>query len=279
MSPEKKCNMSNCPSCSSNKVKKLWLLKKTDKFVILHCQNCDLCFKEDIYKDTAFNIQEGDYYLKKSTGNKVNERYKKHFSRRSKDHLEYIEKFIRGNYKKSVLDIGCGAGIFLSYLRTKGWKVEGLEPDPIMFDYAKNSLSLNVSNHYFEDWKSEEKYGLIYMSHILDDIPNIKKTLKEIYKKMDINGLLFIEVPNLSVKFRINFEKEAELKAGEYFFSKKSLTFLLEKNGFNIIDIKTFRLVHLNTILQKIMSPFAYIMKFQPKKFRPYLRVIAKKNE
>ena len=250
-----------------------------DKFVIRHCQNCDLCFKEEIYKDTTFDIQKGDYYLKKSTGNKINERYKKHFSRRSKDHLEYIEKFTKGNYKKSVLDIGCGAGIFLSYLRTKGWKVEGLEPDPIMFDYAKNSLGLNVSNSYFEDWKSKEKYGLIYMSHILDDIPNIKKTLKEVNKKMDINGLLFIEVPNLSIKFRINFEKEAELKAGEYFFSKKSLTFLLEKNGFNIIDVKTFRLVHLNTIYQKIISPLGYVMKLQPKKFRPYLRVIAKKNE
>ena len=96
---------------------------------------------------------------------------------------------------------------------------------------------------------------------------------------MDINGLLFIEVPNLSIKFRINFEKEAELKAGEYFFSKKSLTFLLEKNGFNVIDVKTFRLVHLNTIYQKIISPLGFVMKLQPKKFRPYLRVIAKKNE
>ncbi len=271
--------MPNCPSCSSSRLKILRLFKKLDKFAIYHCQNCDLCFKKDINKDNAFDIKKGDYYLKKLTGNKVNARYKRHFLRRSKDHLKYIEKFISENFIKSVLDIGCGAGIFLSFLKTKGWKVEGLEPDPFMFDYAKNSLDLNVSNLYLEDWKSEEKYGLVYMSHILDDLPNIKKTLKKINKRMDANGLLFVEVPNLSIKFRINFEKEAELKVAEYFFSEKSLKYLLENNGFNIIDIKTFRLVHLNTTFQKIISPLFYIMKFQPRKFRPYLRVIAKKNE
>jgi 2-polyprenyl-3-methyl-5-hydroxy-6-metoxy-1,4-benzoquinol methylase len=251
-----------------------------DNFIIHHCQNCDLCFKENLKKDKAFDIQEGDYYLSKLTGNKVDARYKKHFLRRSKDHLKYIEKFIdKKNFSKSALDIGCGAGIFLSQLRSKGWKVEGLELDPCMLDYAINFLELNVSNEYFENWESKEKYGLIYLSHVLDDLPDIKNSMKKINKKIASKGLLFIEVPNLSIKFRINFEKEAELKVAEYFFSEKSLVYILESSGFTVIDIKTFKLVHLNTFLQKVISPFVFVTTFLPKKFRPYLRVIAKKNE
>ena len=53
---------------------------------------------------------------------------------------------------------------------------------------------------------------------------------------------------------------------------------LIEKNNFRVLNSTTFHLVHLNTIFQKIVSPIMLLQKLRPKKYRPYLRLIAKKE-
>ena len=267
-----------CPNCSSNKIKKLKLYLSAKDFEIFTCMACDLSFKENVNEGKEFSFEDGDYYSKKNVGDKVNQRYKKHFLRRAKNHIDHIEKFIGKDLNKSVLDIGCGAGLFIEHLQSKGWKVEGIEPDPNMFNHAKNKLNLNVQKKLFSEWESEQKFGLIYLSHILDDLPNLKGVLKKINASLEKEGILFVEVPNLSSKFRINFEKEAELLAGKYFFSINSLKDTLERSGFKILNVKTFRLVHLNSFFQILISPIMFLLHFMPDKYKPYLRIIAKKE-
>lgn len=266
-----------CPNCSSDSVKILRPFFFNKDFELYTCKNCDLSFKDNTKTDKEFDLKDGDYYLKKKVGDKVNERYKRHFSKRAKNHLDYIEKFISNEFIKTALDVGCGAGIFMKHLETKGWLVEGIEPDPHMFDYAKNKLNLDVHKKLFSEWQAKRKFGLIYLSHILDDLPNLKEVLSKIRSSLEEDGLLFIEVPNLSSKFRINFEKEAELMAGKYFFSINSLKDTLERSGFKILNVKTFRLVHLNSIFQILISPIMFLLHFMPGKYKPCLRIIAKK--
>ena len=177
----------------------------------------------------------------------------------------------------SVLDIGSGSGIFLSYLQKRGWNVKGIEPDPLMQSYSINNLDLDVDKTIFSEWVSKKKNNLIYLSHVLDDRPCLKETIDKIYKNLEKGGYLFIEVPNHSWPFRLNFEKVEDLEIGNYFFSIESLRYLIEKNNLTILNMQTFHLVHLNTFYQKLISPFMFLMKLKPEKYRPYLRLIAKK--
>lgn len=267
----------SCPSCSSKNTKYYSSLGNLNHLDLYVCFNCELIFKNKGSSLSLLNIEEGDYYLSKKNGSTIDQRHIKHFTRRSKDHLNYITNYFGKNQKKTVLDIGSGSGIFLSYLQKRGWNVKGIEPDPLMQSYSINNLDLDVDKTILSEWVSKKKYNLIYLSHVLDDLPCLKETIDKIYKNLEKGGYLFIEVPNHSWPFRLNFEKVEDLEIGNYFFSIESLRYLIEKNNLTILNMQTFHLVHLNTFYQKLISPFMFLMKLKPEKYRPYLRLIAKK--
>ena len=60
---------------------------------------------------------------------------------------------------KTLLDIGCGAGIFMDYARDQGYKCTGIEPSKMASKIAqeKNLKVLNCDMDYFL------KIILIYM--------------------------------------------------------------------------------------------------------------------
>tara|TARA_B100000287_G_scaffold432450_1_gene491825 strand:- start:1212 stop:2051 length:840 start_codon:yes stop_codon:yes gene_type:complete len=267
-----------CPSCYSNNNEHFSFFRPKENIRLRVCFDCDLIFKDTNSSNETLKVQEGEYYSSKKIGSLVDQRHLKHHKRRARNHLHYISKYFDKDFDKSVLDIGCGAGIFLDYLKQKGWKVEGIEPDPIMHSYAVRKLGLNIKQTLFCDWAPEKEYSLVYLSHVLDDLPDLNQNINKISKSIKKGGYLFIEVPNHSWPFRLNFEKEEDLNMGHYFFSISSLEKIIENNNFKILDITTFHLVHLNTIFQKIISPIMVLLKLRTKKYRPYLRLIAKKG-
>tara|TARA_B100001250_G_scaffold84532_1_gene69879 strand:+ start:20350 stop:21189 length:840 start_codon:yes stop_codon:yes gene_type:complete len=268
----------NCPSCFSNNSKNFSFFKPKEDLNLRVCLNCQFIFKGTSSSIGLLKVQEGEYYSSKKIGSLVDNRFLKHHKRRARNHYSYISKYFDENLERKALDIGSGAGIFLDYLKQKGWEVEGIEPDPLMHSYATRELGLNIKRTLFSDWIPEERYSLIYLSHVLDDLPGLNQNLEKIFKALKRGGYLFIEVPNHSWPFRLNFEKNEDLEIGQYFFSINSLTAIIEKNNFRVLNSTTFHLVHLNTIFQKIVSPIMLLQKLRPKKYRPYLRLIAKKE-
>ena len=268
----------SCPACDSEDTQEFYYLKKPKDIGLHYCNKCYLIYKSKDSENMIINVNEGDYYSLKKIGSKVNDRYIKHFNRRAKDHYAHIESYLPKNSNKCALDIGCGAGLFIAHLKSKGWQVNGIEPDPLMYNHAKNVMGLDVEQTTFDVWKQDKKYGLIYLSHVLDDLPNINQVIEKITEHLEPNGILFIEVPNFSWSFRMNFEKKEDLYINKYFFSIASLTSLLTNNNFKILNTKTFQLVHRNTFFQKLISHIMLLMKLKPKKYRPYLRIISRKN-
>ncbi len=270
-------NINNCELCGSDSIKVDFFLpsfKGLNNDFISKCNSCNFIFKARPYAN-QINLSQGDYYSSKKIGSIVNNRFKKHFTKRSKQHYKYIKKFI-SNQPKTALDIGCGAGFFIKELIVNNWDAIGLEPDPIMYDYALEN-SLNVKKVTFTDFNPNKKFGLIYLSHVLDDMPYINKTIKKINSLLTSGGLLFIEVPNYSWNYRLNFTKEEDIIIGKYFFSNQTLKSVVINNGFEMINQFSFESIHTNTTLQKITSPFKLLSKLKPSIMKSYLRGIYKK--
>tara|TARA_Y100001935_G_scaffold254405_1_gene263362 strand:+ start:2955 stop:3785 length:831 start_codon:yes stop_codon:yes gene_type:complete len=268
---------SSCPICGINIVNEFKFSNEKMKPVLLQCFDCELIYKDPASDKQGLAIEKGEYYSSKKIGSIVDKRFLNHFNRRAKDHFNSLSKFLDDKKNRNVLDIGSGAGIFLKYLHERGWNVEGIEPDPVMHSYATNELGLNVYRGKFEEWNTEKIFDLVYLSHVLDDLPNVNLNLKKINSLMQPGSLIFLEVPNHSWTNRINSEKSEDLVVGHYFFSMKSLKKLVEQNNFEVLYLDTFHLVHLNTVYQKIISPIMFLFKFRPKKYKPNLRLIAKK--
>ncbi len=258
-----------CPLCGNNTIVENYLLEN-----ISQCKKCTFMFR-DAQVISYNDLKEGAYYSSKKIGNIINKRFIKHFSKRADQHYNFISKFV-SDQPRSALDIGCGAGFFLKKLIKNNWTAIGIEPDPIMSRYAIQN-GLNVEQKLLDDFDFSKKVGLIYLSHVLDDLPSINSMLEKISNMLMKNGLLFIEVPNYSWTYRLKLTKEEDLKIGQSFFSQKTLLEILSKHGFKKLKQYSFESVHMNSTFQIITSPLRSIIKLKPSKMKSYLRGIYKK--
>jgi 2-polyprenyl-6-hydroxyphenyl methylase/3-demethylubiquinone-9 3-methyltransferase len=111
-----------------------------------------------------------------------------------------------------ILDVGCGGGIICEPLARLGAKVTGIDfaPNNIIaakIHSKKNKLKINYINKDIEKSKLDEKFDIILMFEVLEHLDNWKKTIKNIKKNLNKNGLIIISTINrnlLSKLFAIN---------------------------------------------------------------------------
>lgn len=93
----------------------------------------------------------------------------------------------------SLLDVGAGTGDFLLGAKTKGWKVEGVEPNPKALRLAaEKGLSLESSLAQLQDGP----FDVITLWHVLEHMPHLEQTVLELSRLTKAKGTLIIAVPN-----------------------------------------------------------------------------------
>jgi len=90
------------------------------------------------------------------------------WNKRLKTELPYLEAVISRHPKTKILDAGCGVGMHTSALSARGHDVTGIDSDPAMIAFAKNSFG-NISERFIHCPIGEissmlgVKYSVIYM--------------------------------------------------------------------------------------------------------------------
>jgi len=131
------------------------------------------------------------------------------FNSLKKKHIrQYDKEFLRFSNAKpnmSILEIGCGTGIFSRYLLKKGFDnvvcmdsderlapaLTNLDPFQIVFDEAETYLS-SISG--------KRTFDMIVLHDVLEHL-SLKKAcaiFRELHKVLNLNGRILIRVPNLS---------------------------------------------------------------------------------
>ena len=174
---------------------------------------------------------------------------KKYFSGYIENYKEFIKIFnqmlnLIEKYKNpgKILDIGCGLGLFLYLAKKRGWEASGIEISKFASNFAKNKLKLNVINSDNLNIFQDNLFDVIVVNHVLEHIENPLLILKQIKKKLNINGILLIGVPNINGLYP-RFQKEnwpsLQPSTHIYQFTPKTLKLLLQKIGFEPIKIIT----------------------------------------
>jgi SAM-dependent methyltransferase len=94
-----------------------------------------------------------------------------------------------------VLDIGCGTGQFLGYLMSRGYLVQGVEPNTTAREQAIADHALNVVPS-LEQVQSQENFQVVTMWHVLEHVPDVRATFKRLFALLGKRGLLVIAVPD-----------------------------------------------------------------------------------
>jgi len=142
-----------------------------------------------------------------------------------------------------LLDIGCGTGEILTYMKDKGYQVVGIEPSKIAYEKAI-SKSLQVYNCGLHEFilKADEKFDIINMTNVLEHIPNPMETITMCKKLLKKGGVIRIKVPNdfneLQSEIVRNLHKNKwwiAIPDHINYFDFESMSNLLEYEGFKIM--------------------------------------------
>lgn len=96
-----------------------------------------------------------------------------------------------------LLDVGCGTGRFLEAMRSRGWQVVGVEPNPYAAQYARSSFNLEVRTSTLEEAAFEDAaFDAISLWGVFEHVIDPKATLAEIARILKPGGLLVMSLPN-----------------------------------------------------------------------------------
>ncbi|MBK8685175.1 MAG: class I SAM-dependent methyltransferase [Bacteroidetes bacterium] len=176
-----------------------------------------------------------------------------------------------------VLDIGCGEGKFLSYLKsTKGCFVEGLELNEKAQKIAiGNNISVfNLTIQEFSEFNNE-KYDVVTLFQVLEHIPNVDDFLKAALKVVRPNGILVIAVPN-NDPYYLKYEKDHFLNLPPHhmgWWNQRSLEAIAKIYNLEIIHIVKQPLEHYSSYTKNFLNIRLRLPKFLVKILSPLVKV------
>jgi len=199
--------------------------------------------------------------------------------------------FMPTNMNAEIIDIGCGTGHFLYYLKKKGYNnFIGIDLSLDHIEFCKSNITLNVELADAFDFLHDKinQYDVISANDVIEHIPKGETLsfLGLIYQSLKPNGILLLKLPNMSNPFAL--ESRYRDFTHESGFTEKSIYQVLFVAGFRNISIhepgiypKSIK----SNLIKALISIFHFFMKklfwYQgfaaPRMLSSRLVVIAKK--
>lgn len=154
-------------------------------------------------------------------------------------------KYLKSSFQYltgKVLDFGCGFSPYKNYINCDEYVRVDIASTYNNFGTLKNTI-------IYYDGKTlpfkDEEFDSIFCTEVLEHIPNIEEITSELYRVLKSKGIILISVP-------FTWD-EHEVPNDFRRFTQFGIKLLLEKNGFNVINIKkTTKTIH--TITQLLTS-------------------------
>ena len=154
-------------------------------------------------------------------------------------------KFLPPDKDTPILDIGCGAGHFLYYLKKKGYtNFVGIDVSEDQVELCKKNITPKVELadifQYLHDIIND--YGAISANDVIEHIPkeNVITFLELIHRALKPEGTLLLKLPNMSNPFALDSRyRDFTHECG---FTEKSILQVLYVTGFR--DIRIYPAMH-----------------------------------
>ncbi len=148
------------------------------------------------------------------------------------------------NSSKRLLEIGCSQGELLKqFANQKLWSATGVDYGGAAIEYAR-SKGFDAHLSDIESMKfADETFDAVVTLHVMEHVQNLKVFIEEIHRVTKQGGYFFAVMPSMS-------HYKAILAGAKWkywgppghlwYFTNKSLTLLLENNGFEVKHCSSF---------------------------------------
>jgi SAM-dependent methyltransferase len=106
-----------------------------------------------------------------------------------------------------MLDVGCGNGRVMMQLRSVGWQVSGVEPDPEAAAQAA-AAGLDVKVGLLEDSLPGAHFDAITMNHVIEHLHDPLETLRRCARVLKPGGVISIATPNFAAAGHKHFGRD-----------------------------------------------------------------------
>ena len=111
--------------------------------------------------------------------------------------VDFSVMYLPAKPQGRLLEIGCGNGSMLNYMRSLGWRAEGLDVDPAAVAQARDK-NLTVSCGTLEEQRYEDNiFDAVVMSHVIEHVPDPEGLLSECRRVLKPGGVLSLVTPNI----------------------------------------------------------------------------------
>jgi len=150
-----------------------------------------------------------------------------------------FESFVR-KYKlkgKKALELGCGRGEYLSLMRAAGADAYGIEFSDEAVEHCRKA-GLKVSKGFMDDSApklQDAPFDAFFIMNFLEHLPDPNAALSGAREALTEDGVALVEVPNFDMIRSLGLFTEL-ISDHLLYFTKKTLSFALELNGFEVLS-------------------------------------------
>ena len=189
----------SCPVCDGNSFTPSLTTQdysvSQETFTIKKCNSCGFQMTSPRPPETELGryYQSENYISHSHRPTSLMDRvywFARQFALRTKYHL------INESNPQTILDYGCGTGLFLEFCKKNGKIVTGVEPSPTARALAENKIE---PQSVHEDLSTiQEPFDTITLWHVLEHVPDLNNTIRHLKTLLKPNGNLLIAVPNVT---------------------------------------------------------------------------------
>jgi len=230
-----------CPACDSKKFKSIFE-KQNFNFVI--CEDCQTIFinprPSQVLLNNFYENSECIKHWKNIFKETESIRRKEIFVSRAQTVVELAKKF--HNDFKLLVDVGAGFGTFCEEIKKYDVfkKIVAIEPSHDLAEVCR-SKNLEIQETFIEHTKLKN-VSVLTNFELIEHLFNPKDFVVACKESLNKNGLFIITTPNVKGFDMITLGKQASSFQGPNhlnYFHPKSITILLERAGFEVLEILT----------------------------------------
>jgi len=215
------------------------LVHSKDGFRIVRCEECGLTYVNPrLCSEALVSQYEEGYFFAGSYADYLGER--KGLEKTFEQRLEKIEELaVPGR----VLDLGCAFGFFLSVAQNRGWDAYGVDLSRFACRYAREHVGVQVLDGTLREVGFDDAFfDVVVMNDVFEHLPDPSAELAEVHRVLRAGGFLFIVTQDVSSAIvRALGSRWAQYKPREhlYYFTPATLKLILEKSGFEVVQIRS----------------------------------------
>ena len=222
------------------------LTGKPGRFQFVTCHDCGLAYQNPrltVERIKDYYDEEYIAHRKKTDWGILTPFYNRAMYKHDRQKDRLISRYVRLNSSSRVLDVGCGAGTFLTKMGSRyGAQLTGVDFKDLSQLPGFEQLDFRCGLFYEQQF-AEQRFDLITMWHFLEHDYDPMRTLRTAKDLLQPDGRLVIEFPRLDcVTWKMYHERWPGLQAPQHtvLYTKKMLLEFVDKAGLELVEYQPY---------------------------------------